>query len=227
MVDATNPATNPTTAAATANINSQSASLADNYNMFLNLLTTQLKNQDPLNPMDNNEFTQQLTQMTGVQQQLLTNQLLTQMISQGQAQVGGAAVGLIGKQVTMQTSNAPLVNGQATWNYNLPATATSGSLTVMDANGNIVATSTPSDLSKGDHTFAWNGKDMNGHTVADGVYTLQITAADANGAAIAATESYSGVASGIATVNGQTMLTVGAIQAPVTSVTAVTAAAAS
>ncbi len=227
MVDATNPATNPTTAAATANINSQSASLANNYNMFLNLLTTQLKNQDPLNPMDNNEFTQQLTQMTGVQQQLLTNQLLTQMISQGQAQVGGAAVSLIGKQVTMQTGDAPLVNGQATWNYNLPATATSASLNVLDANGNIVSTSTPADMSKGDHTLAWNGKDMNGHQLPDGIYTLQITAADSNGSAIAATESYSGVASGIATVNGTTMLTVGSVQAPVTSVTAVTAAAAS
>jgi flagellar basal-body rod modification protein FlgD len=227
MVDATNPATNPTTAAATANINSQSASLADNYNMFLNLLTTQLQNQDPLNPMDNNEFTQQLTQMTGVQQQLLTNQLLTQMISQGQAQVGGAAVSLIGKQVTMQTGDAPLVNGQATWNYNLPATAANASLNVLDANGNIVATATPTDMSKGDHTYTWNGKDSNGHTVPDGVYTLAINATDTNGAAIAATESYSGVASGIATVNGQTMLTVGAVQAPVTSVTAVTMAAAS
>src|ERR1700750_2655498 len=150
MVDSTG---GTTAAAASANITSQSKSLADNYNMFLNLLTTQLKNQDPLNPMDNNEFTQQLTQMTGVQQQLLTNQLLTQMISQGQAQVGGAAVGLIGKQVTMTTGDAPLVNGQATWNYNLPGTAAAVSLSVLDANGNIVANATPTDLSKGDHTF--------------------------------------------------------------------------
>jgi flagellar basal-body rod modification protein FlgD len=224
MVDATS---NPATAAATANINAQSASLASNYNMFLNLLTTQLKNQDPLNPMDNNQFTQQLTQMTGVQQQLLTNQLLTQMIGQGQAQIGGAAVGLIGKQVTLQTADSPLVNGVANWNYNLPDTATGVSLNVLDANGKLVATATPADLSKGDHTFAWNGQDLNGHKMADGVYTLQVNAEDSNGTAITATESYSGVATGLATVGGQTMLTVGKIQAPVTSVTAVSQAAAS
>jgi flagellar basal-body rod modification protein FlgD len=223
MVDAANSAT----ASATANINAQSASLATNYNMFLNLLTTQLKNQDPLNPMDNNEFTQQLTQMTGVQQQLLTNQLLTQMIGQGQAQIGGAAVGLIGKQVTLQTADSPLVNGQASWNYNLPATATNVSLNVLDSNGKVVATATPADFSKGDHTFAWNGQDLNGHTASDGVYTLQVNAEDSNGATIAATENYSGVATGLATVGGQTMLTVGKIQAPVTSVTAVSQAAAS
>ena len=93
-------AVDTTTAANT--VNAGIGSLANNYETFLKLLTTQLKNQDPLSPLDTNNFTQQLTQMTGVQQQLLTNQLLTQMISQGQVGLSGSAVNLIGKSVTAE-----------------------------------------------------------------------------------------------------------------------------
>src|SRR6476661_4185113 len=87
-------------------VNAGIGSLAGNYETFLKLLTTQLKNQDPLSPLETNEFTQQLTAMTGVQQQLLTNQLLTQMIGQNQANAGSAAVNLVGKTVTVDTNQA-------------------------------------------------------------------------------------------------------------------------
>jgi flagellar hook assembly protein FlgD len=83
---------------ATATINSSLASVANNYQTFLSLLTTQLKNQDPLSPLDTNQFTQQLTQMTGVEQQLLSNQLLQQLVT---AQAGiGQNANLIGKVIT-------------------------------------------------------------------------------------------------------------------------------
>jgi flagellar basal-body rod modification protein FlgD len=214
-------------AAATANIQSQSTSLASNYNMFLNLLTTQLKNQDPLNPMDNNQFTQQLTQMTGVQQQLLTNQLLTQMLSQSQAQVGGAAVGLIGKQVSLMTQQSTLTDGKASWNYNLPSEAKSVSFNIVDSAGKVVGSITPTDddLTKGDHTLAWNGKDLGGKALPNGVYSLVINAEDSNGTAITPTETYSGVATGLSVVNGDTLLSIGDVAAPVGNVTSVKAAA--
>jgi flagellar basal-body rod modification protein FlgD len=228
MVDTSTVAGGTTAATATANINSQAASLAGNYNMFLSLLTTQLQNQDPLNPMDNNEFTQQLTQMTGVQQQLLTNQLLTQMLSQNQAQVSGTAVGLIGKQVTLSTPQTDLANGSATWSYNLPSNATNVSLSVMDSTGKLVATATPNDFTAGDHTFTWNGQDINGKTLPSGVYTLAVNATDGNGNAITASESYSGVVTGLGTASdGSTLLDIGDVTGPVTGVTSVKAAATS
>jgi flagellar basal-body rod modification protein FlgD len=79
-------------------INNGLASLAGNFQSFLTLLTTQLRNQDPLNPTDTNQFTQQITQMTGVEQQLISNQLLQQLVAQ---QTGvSAAAGLIGDKIT-------------------------------------------------------------------------------------------------------------------------------
>jgi flagellar basal-body rod modification protein FlgD len=78
--------------------NNSLASLADNFQNFLSLLTTQLKNQDPTSPLDTNQFTQQITSMTGVEQQLLSTNLLQTLVAQ---QTGvGAAAGLIGDNVT-------------------------------------------------------------------------------------------------------------------------------
>jgi flagellar basal-body rod modification protein FlgD len=209
---------------ATSNINASSTSLGNNYEMFLNLLTTQLKNQDPLNPMDNNQFTTQLTQMTGVQQQLLTNQLLTQMMGQGQANLASGAISMIGKQVTVVSDDAPLEGGKATWNYNLAAGATAAKLEVLDANGNVVATNTPTDFAKGAHTFTWDGKASNGKTLDDGVYSLKITATDDAGKAVAASSLYTGIATGVANVNGETLLSVGKITAALTAVTGISQA---
>jgi flagellar basal-body rod modification protein FlgD len=95
--------TNGSSGASSASANSLSvnnglASLAGNFQSFLSLLTTQLQNQDPLNPTDTNQFTQQITSMTGVEQQLISNQLLQQLVSTQ----GGvtAAANLIGDTVT-------------------------------------------------------------------------------------------------------------------------------
>ncbi len=92
-------------------INNGLASLAGNFQSFLSLLTTQLQNQDPLNPTDTNQFTQQITSMTGVEQQLMSNQLLQQLVAQ---QTGiGAAAGLMGDTVTAPgaTSSDPAITG--------------------------------------------------------------------------------------------------------------------
>jgi flagellar basal-body rod modification protein FlgD len=109
-VGGTSTATTNSSAAAsnTASINSGLASVASNYQTFLSLLTTQLKNQDPTSPLDTNAFTAQLTQMTGVEQQLLSNQLLQQLVT---AQSGiGASANLIGKVITAPGSGTGSAN---------------------------------------------------------------------------------------------------------------------
>lgn len=206
---------------ATNTINAGVGSLAQNYETFLKLLTVQLKNQDPLSPLDNNQFTQQLTQMTGVQQQLLTNQLLTQMLGQNQSDVGSGAINLIGKQVTVESNDAKLSAGSAKWTYDLSGGAKEATVEILDATGKLVATYKKADLDKGANTFSWDGKGTGGGAMPDGVYTMRVTAKDADGRTLSAVGSVTGLASKIQTVNGQLMLSVGDIRAPVGAVTGV------
>jgi flagellar basal-body rod modification protein FlgD len=116
-------------------VNNGLASLAGNFQSFLTLLTTQLQNQDPLNPTDTNQFTEQITQMTGVEQQLMSNQLLQQLISQ---QTGvAAAAGLMGDTVTAPgaTSSDPNITGTVT------AVNEVGGQTMLTVNGQSVSLS--------------------------------------------------------------------------------------
>jgi flagellar basal-body rod modification protein FlgD len=207
---------------ATNTINAGIGTLASNYETFLSLLTTQLKNQDPLSPLDNNEFTQQLTAMTGVQQQLLTNQLLTQLLGESQASLGASAINMIGKTVTMINDQAMLNEDGATWTYKLDAAAAQTKLEVLNNSGQVVWTGFAASNAKGENTFAWDGKTLAGGSLPIGQpYSLRITAVDAGGAAIAATPLVTGVATRLETLNGQTVLTVNGVKAPLTDLTAV------
>ena len=106
--------------------------LASSEETFLALLTTQLKNQDPLSPMDSNQFTQQIVQMTGVEQQLLTNDLLQMLVGMNDGGLTNS-VNMIGKQVNTESSTATLTDGKADFTYNLPRAASSLKLEVVDS----------------------------------------------------------------------------------------------
>src|SRR3974390_2835673 len=93
--------------------------LAGNFNEFLKLLTTQLQNQDPLSPMDTNQFTQQLVQFSSVEQQINMNTQLSTLISLQQTAQTAQAASFIGATVTVNGATAQLVNGRATWNYSV------------------------------------------------------------------------------------------------------------
>jgi flagellar basal-body rod modification protein FlgD len=200
------------------------AQLSSNFDTFLSLLTTQLKNQDPLSPLDSNQFTQQLVQMSGVEAQLTGNNLL-QQVANNTANGVSTAVSLIGKNVRAVSDQASLAKGQAQWTYNLPADASDVKLTVLNAAGQVVHAESPSDMKAGDHTLTWNGKDLSGTPLPDGSYTLKVTATDSTGTAIATTTYVQGVVSSVEQSNGQTLITVGATPVPWNQVTNVTAAA--
>jgi flagellar basal-body rod modification protein FlgD len=220
----TTTATPPATGATGSNTDAL-AQLSSNFQTFLSLLTTQLKNQDPLSPLDSNQFTQQLTQMSGVEAQLQANALL-QNISNNTGAGISTAVSLIGKQVKATSTTANLTNGQAQWVYNLPAGAADVKLQIVNAAGQVVHAEAPSDLSAGDHTLTWNGKDLNGAKLPDGPYTLQVTAADGSGKALSATTYVAGVVSAVEQANGTTMMTVNGTQVPWNQVVSITQAAA-
>lgn len=217
----------PAPAATTSSTNSSSinaglSSLAGNYQTFLTLLTTQLKNQDPLSPMDSSQFTSQLTQMTGVEQQLLSNQLLQQLVNSNQSNSLSSGVAMIGKTVTSNGTTSTLTSGTASWPYTLPTSAATGTVNVLDSGGNVVFTGPLTATNAGTQTYTWNGKNTAGTQLANGgTYTLQISAKDAAGNAISATDGVTGVVASTQQVNGVTMITVNGVQVPLSTVDAV------
>ena len=183
------------------------ARLAENFDTFLSLLTTQLKNQDPLSPLDSNQFTQQLVQMTGVEQQLLTNDLLKKLVGNTGSGVA-AAVGLIGKNVRVEADTTALAAGQANWVYALDRAASDVKLEILDDRGRVVRAIAPADNRAGEHTLAWDGKSDGGVVLPDGTYQLRVTAKDGSGTAVANKVFADGLVTGIEQANGQTLLTI-------------------
>jgi flagellar basal-body rod modification protein FlgD len=215
--------TTTTSTQAAATVNNGLASIANNYQTFLTLLTTQLKNQDPLSPLDTNQFTQQLTQMTGVEQQLLSNQLLQQLVNQSSSGGGiESAVGLIGKKVSVNGDSANLSGGSATFNFSLPTAPASINVNVVDSSNKIVWSGPVTPSGAGQQSFTWNGQNQAGAQQPDGgAYTLTISAKDSSGAAITPTTTLQGVATAVQQVGSQTMVTVNGAQVSLSSITGV------
>jgi flagellar basal-body rod modification protein FlgD len=206
---------------ATTRINSGSTMLASNFETFLTLLTSQLKNQDPLSPVDSNQFTAQLTQMAGVEQQLLTNDLLKSLVAgQGGGSLANAA-NYIGKDATAAWAATKLTDGKATWSYELANTATDAKLQVLDAQGKVVWEGPAPDRSTGLHDFTWDGKTTSGADATEGgVYTLKITANNATGGTVDSQVLTRGRITGVEMYNGEAYLTVGNSILPLSTVIA-------
>jgi flagellar basal-body rod modification protein FlgD len=180
--------TTPVSAAdAAANAASSSGldtnTIAGNFQTFLTLLTTQLKNQDPLSPLDTNQFTAQLVQFAQVEQQLKSNTQLSTLVSLQQTAQNTAALNFVGQKVDVAGATAALTDGTATWQLSAakPATAT---ITIKSATGQQVFNGNYS-LNAGTQPFVWDGKDSSGLQWPDGNYTISVTAQDASGQPVA------------------------------------------
>ena len=193
---------------AAASAQSAGAKLSGNFETFLTLLTTQLKNQDPTAPMDSNQFTQQLVQFSQVEQQIATNTNLASLLAQGQAQTAAYATSYLGKAVSVTNGLASLEEGVANWSYTLDAAAAEANLTVTDGNGKVVFTG-PAEKAQGTHGFAWDGKDNNGNDMPDGAYHLTVRAAAADGAAVNTSVASAGLVGQIDMTGGVPRFVVG------------------
>jgi flagellar basal-body rod modification protein FlgD len=185
--------------------------LAGNFNEFLTLLTTQLQNQDPLDPLDTNQFTQQLVEFSSVEQQVNMNSNLQTLISLQQTSEATSAMQYLGSSVTLSGSTATLTSSSspATWSFNSPSPAT-GKVTITSSTGQTAYTGTVS-LNSGTQSYTWNGQGNNGITWPAGQYTVAITATGANGQPVTVSTQIQGTVSGVnlsqsppqITVNGQ------------------------
>ena len=217
------------TASVLDRINNSRTSLTTNKETFLKLLTTQLKNQDPLSPTDTTQMTQQITQMTGVEQQLVTNDLLAALVGMNSGTGLSEGVSMIGKQVTAITDNSTLKNGKATFSWTQPGASTSLKVEIKNAAGKVVRTLVPDDQKSGDHTITWDGKDDAGAQLPDGgVYTIAVTAKGGDGKELKVTNikgRAEGVVSAVDNTTGQPMVVVDGKTIPVDNVVGIKAAA--
>jgi flagellar basal-body rod modification protein FlgD len=215
----TSPApTTPTSSAASTTANGSDASGAlnftQNFDTFLTLLTTQLKNQDPLSPMDTNAFTQQLVMFSQVEQQIKTNSNLQTMIAGQSASEAVSALPMVGRTIEYNGDQAALQNGQASFSYTLPTAAASAGILIQDAGGHTVFSANV-DPSAGKHSFTWPGQTNTGAQLPDGgIYTLKVLASGANNAAITATTTATGTVSSVSVNNNVASFDVSGVQVP-------------
>jgi flagellar basal-body rod modification protein FlgD len=184
------------------------ASLTSNFNQFLSLLTTQLKNQDPSSPLDTNQFTQQLVEFAGVAQQVTTNQSLTQLIQLTQSGEILNSSSIVGKQVDVNSTQMPLQAGTAELRFTAKA-AGPVAIAVYTGNNQQVATAT-FQATAGSNTWNWNGQDATGTQLPDGPYKVAVEGLDASGNPVAQPFTVVGTATGVQIQNGAVMLQMGA-----------------
>jgi flagellar basal-body rod modification protein FlgD len=168
-----------------------SGAIAGNFTTFLQLLTTQLKNQNPLDPLDTNQFTQQLVQFAQVEQQLKSNDQLSTLVSLQKTAQSTAALGYVGKTVVVDGATAELANNSATWSFSVPKPA-SATINIKNATGQSVY-SAKYTVNPGTQNFTWDGRGTNGTKWPDGSYTMSITANDASGQPVAISTEVQGI----------------------------------
>ena len=174
---------------------------------FLNLLITQLQNQDPLNPTDSVEFTAQLAQFSSLEQLGNVNENLEQL-QNFQASINNSqAVSLIGKEITAFGNSLSHVSGQSVGcDFKLDGDASVVVVSIYDHTGQFIKSIEAQNLSPGSHTVYWDGTDQNGSPMASGNYTFEVMAADANGDNIQTATFFSGVVDKVIYENNTTYL---------------------
>jgi flagellar basal-body rod modification protein FlgD len=182
--------------------------LSDNFDTFLSLLTAQLSNQDPLNPVDSAQFTQQLVQYSQVEQQISTNDKLETLLAQSESAGTASAVSFIGRTAIFSSDVARLADGAAKWTYDITGATGEARISVRDSTGREVYSESVA-AGNGALTFNWDGEDANGRDLPAGPYQLVITATDSDGADVAANISVEEFITGIdfSTAGAATVMT--------------------
>ena len=185
-----------------------SSQIAGNFQSFLQLLTTQLQNQNPLSPLDTNQFTQQLVEFAGVQQQLNTNDSLATLVSLQQTAQSTQALEFVGKTALVNGSTATMTKSTATWQLSAASNSTL-TVTIASSNGQTAFTGTYAMSAGNSQPFTWNGQGNDGTQWPDGNYTLTATAKDSSGNTVAIKTQVEGVVSSVDLTQSPPLLSIG------------------
>ena len=154
--------------------------IAEDFDTFLELLTTQLQHQNPLDPLDTNQFTEQLVQFTSVEQAVKTNENLEALTQITAVTAINGAVGFIGKEVSANGNTKYHDGGETSWSYRATSDSPSATFNIISSNGVTVYSETRS-ISEGIGAFTWDGKTDAGGVSPNGIYTLSVQATDEAG----------------------------------------------
>jgi flagellar basal-body rod modification protein FlgD len=218
-----------TNTSATAANDKSRKGIADNFDAFLSLLTTQLKNQSPLDPLDANQFTQQLVQFSGVEQQLKTNDYLA-AISQNSSNGtntrlnAATAASLIGRRVSADASTQRLGRDannlpRAEFPVTVPAGYSNFEVTITNKSGQEVYKGPWSPAGTGEQVLTWDGRGSNG-TAADtaGEYTASVTGQTANGLKSTLSSERSGIVTSVDLSGSEEMVQFGSYTLPLSRI---------
>ena len=199
--------TSPSTATPTTATPTGSSTLGENS--FLQLLTAQLQNQDPLNPTSDSQFVAELAQFSSVEQMTTANSTLQQLVV-GQASNNQTAdASLVGRSVLYNTDQVSLTSGEpATLYANFGSTAASVTATVTNAQGQVVRTLHLGEEQAGQQAMTWDGLDDQGNPLPSGTYTVQISATDQSGGAVTVSQEARSLVTGISFQNSYPELVV-------------------
>ena len=201
--------TSGTSSTGTSVTGSALAQLGANFNQFLQLLLTQVQNQDPTAPTDTTSFTTELVQFTGVQEQVNTNSSLSQLIGLQQSSQVLQGNGLVGHETTVTANQISLQNGTGALSFNATAGQTVA-ISIVNAAGSPIYDTTLT-ANGGSNTWTWNGTDSTGAKVPDGAYNVAVETASSNGNATPLAFGVIGTATGVSTSGTTTQLQLGAL----------------
>ncbi|WFU42715.1 flagellar hook capping FlgD N-terminal domain-containing protein [Bradyrhizobium sp. CB82] len=183
------------------------STLAGNFQTFLTLLTTQLQNQNPLDPLDTNQFTQQLVQFAGVEQQLKTNTELSTLVTLQQTAQATQALNFVGKTAVVDGTTATMTNSSATWHLSVPSSATVD-ISIANSSGQTVFTGKYTAGAGADIPFTWNGQGNDGTQWPDGKYTISATGKDVSGNSVGVAAQVQGTVSSVDLTQSPPLLTI-------------------
>lgn len=189
--------------------NNALTALSSNFGDFLNMLMTQLQNQDPTDPLDTNQFTSELVQFSGVEQQINTNNSLTQLIQLTQSGEVMQGTTTAGKQVTVTSNEIPLQNGSGSVSFTATASQPVA-ISIYNSAGQDVRDAVIT-ANAGSNTWTWNGEDNSGNQLADGAYKIAVVGANADGTTAALPFTVTGTATGVQSTSNGVQLDLGAL----------------
>lgn len=195
--------------------------LDDTYNNFLLLLTKQLQNQDPLDPLDTAQFTEQLVSFSAVEQQINSNKSLEKLISLQSATNAFGAVGFLGNKVAIDSNRISLKDSKASFQYEIDRNASGAMLRIVDARGNTVLVQ-EANKALGTYKVDWNGKDVFGNQLPDGEYQVSVSYQDQQGEVYSSKITSFGIVDSTEMKDGEVELFIGSVGFPIDKILKVT-----